>query len=430
MADQPCVSFSLRLSPPPLSPLARTKEQLPTRPRPLATLRLLKAHALARRHDELLRAVVQRWSAEVADKALRRESRLTLAARSPLHLAPFPRLSLPLALSASNFASLVPTTRHARPAWPTSTLATPTLGLPPSPLLLAVRPFSTSRHSRSRPFRPPPSFYDPSSPNSHPSHRAPRPGRLASLPDLHIFHLLPSYLRPSYHVLLRLLGLSGDQNADMANAQNSQYVELRNLAIREGDLMVRPLSLSLSPLSFERRADVGFLDDSLSARAQAKAFSASKQAYTAGDGASAHDLSVQGKEHQRNKDRYNDQAAAWIFNGAFGLLSLSLVLEPLGGRARREEGSADGLVLGPRAQRTTRCSRPGRSTCTACTSRRRSSTRSEPSRCVPRSARRLQSCSSTWLVRAREPVTSCRLEEDSLTRLDALPVGRAQQGHA
>lgn len=49
---------------------------------------------------------------------------------------------------------------------------------------------------------------------------------------------------------------------------------------------------------------------------QAKAFSASKQAYTAGDGASAHDLSVQGKEHQRNKDRYNDQAAAWIFNGA------------------------------------------------------------------------------------------------------------------
>lgn len=25
---------------------------------------------------------------------------------------------------------------------------------------------------------------------------------------------------------------------------------------------------------------------------------------------------MQGKEHQRNKDRYNDQAAAWIFNGA------------------------------------------------------------------------------------------------------------------
>ncbi|GAA5843134.1 hypothetical protein JCM9279_001871 [Rhodotorula babjevae] len=72
-------------------------------------------------------------------------------------------------------------------------------------------------------------------------------------------------------------------NMDMANAQNSQYVELRNLAIREGDLM-------------------------------AKAFSASKQAYTAGDGAAAHDLSAEGKEHQRNKDRYNDQAAAWIFN--------------------------------------------------------------------------------------------------------------------
>ncbi|GAA5891363.1 hypothetical protein JCM8208_002601 [Rhodotorula glutinis] len=242
------------------------------------------ARALARRHDELARAVVESWSAEVAGNALRRESRLTLAARSPSPFVLFPRLSSSsLAFPASTFAPLFPSTRPARLTWPTSTFPTSTLGLPPSPLLLSLRPFSTSRHSRSRPFRPPPSFYDPSSPNSHPSHRVPRPGRLASLPDLHIFHLLPSYLRPSYHVLLCLLGLSGDQNADMANAQNSQYVELRNLAIREGDLM-------------------------------AKAFSASKQAYTAGDGASAHDLSVQGKEHQRNKDRYNDQAAAWIFN--------------------------------------------------------------------------------------------------------------------
>jgi hypothetical protein len=30
-----------------------------------------------------------------------------------------------------------------------------------------------------------------------------------------------------------------EQNADMANAQNAHYVDLRNRAIREGDLMVR-----------------------------------------------------------------------------------------------------------------------------------------------------------------------------------------------
>ncbi|BGP50473.1 hypothetical protein JCM10450v2_006392 [Rhodotorula kratochvilovae] len=77
-------------------------------------------------------------------------------------------------------------------------------------------------------------------------------------------------------------GPATEQNQDMKNAQNVHYVELRNLAIREGDLM-------------------------------AKAFAASKQAYAAGDGGAAHDLSLEGKEHQRNKDRYNDEAAAWIY---------------------------------------------------------------------------------------------------------------------
>ncbi|KDE04323.1 hypothetical protein MVLG_05204 [Microbotryum lychnidis-dioicae p1A1 Lamole] len=72
-------------------------------------------------------------------------------------------------------------------------------------------------------------------------------------------------------------------NQDMANAQNSYYVDLRNKAIHEGDLMGR-------------------------------AFSASKQAYASGDGGRAHDLSVEGKEHQRLKEQYNDQAAQWIFN--------------------------------------------------------------------------------------------------------------------
>lgn len=35
----------------------------------------------------------------------------------------------------------------------------------------------------------------------------------------------------------------------------------------------------------------------------------------AGDGAKAHELSVQGKAHQRTQDQLDDQASAWIFNG-------------------------------------------------------------------------------------------------------------------
>lgn len=34
------------------------------------------------------------------------------------------------------------------------------------------------------------------------------------------------------------------KNQDMANAQNTYYVGLRNSAIREGDLMVSPLHLA------------------------------------------------------------------------------------------------------------------------------------------------------------------------------------------
>ncbi|KAM0754360.1 DUF1771-domain-containing protein [Meredithblackwellia eburnea MCA 4105] len=69
----------------------------------------------------------------------------------------------------------------------------------------------------------------------------------------------------------------------MANAQNADYVNLRNLAIKEGDLM-------------------------------GKAFNASKQAYSSGDGARAKQLSNEGHEHQRKKDDYNQQAANWIYN--------------------------------------------------------------------------------------------------------------------
>lgn len=47
---------------------------------------------------------------------------------------------------------------------------------------------------------------------------------------------------------------------------------------------------------------------------QGKAYSASKQAYSSGNGGRAHELSMEGKQHQANKDRLNLQAAEYIFN--------------------------------------------------------------------------------------------------------------------
>lgn len=70
----------------------------------------------------------------------------------------------------------------------------------------------------------------------------------------------------------------------MANADSPYYVNLRNQAINEGDLM-------------------------------GKAFSNSKIAYSSGDGARAKNLSTEGREHQRRKEDFNNQAMEWIFNG-------------------------------------------------------------------------------------------------------------------
>ena len=47
---------------------------------------------------------------------------------------------------------------------------------------------------------------------------------------------------------------------------------------------------------------------------QGKAFSASKQAFASGNGARAHELSAEGKQHQANKERLNLQAAQYIFD--------------------------------------------------------------------------------------------------------------------
>ncbi|GAA5963438.1 hypothetical protein JCM3765_003072 [Sporobolomyces pararoseus] len=168
------------------------------------------------------------------------------------------------------------------------------------------RQFSTTRIPfRRSPNDDPSSLFDPTSSFPAPSHRRtllpslptdPKPSTRSNPPrqqlKISIFHLLPAFLRPSYKTLLRINDdifvhlneeYAEQQNYDMSNAQNAHYVELRNKAIREGDLM-------------------------------AKSFSDSQKAYQSGDGNSAHNLSLQGKEHQRLKDMYNDQAAEWIFN--------------------------------------------------------------------------------------------------------------------
>ncbi|GAA6029128.1 hypothetical protein JCM8097_001613 [Rhodosporidiobolus ruineniae] len=167
--------------------------------------------------------------------------------------------------------------------------------------LASFRTFSSSALSPypRRPPRPTTPFYDPSTRFTYPSHLSsppppPKPPPTlvpppAALIPLTVFASLPASLRPSYRTILKLIGwdrlvagIEDRQNQDMANAQNSHYVELRNQAIREGDLM-------------------------------AKSFASSKQAYASGNGGAAHDLSQEGKQHQRNKDRYNAEAAEWIY---------------------------------------------------------------------------------------------------------------------
>lgn len=167
--------------------------------------------------------------------------------------------SLTLSVSASSSAlSLAPTfsAAYTTLSTPVDPRAVPRLP-PPSAGTSYFRSFSTSSLRLAAPFRPPPSFYDPTSPSyraapdkspttSSPSpspHLRPAIARNDPVPNLHIFHLLPSYLRPSYRALLRMIGLDPAvvevQNADMANAQNAHYVDLRNRAIQERDLMVR-----------------------------------------------------------------------------------------------------------------------------------------------------------------------------------------------
>ncbi|WVW79636.1 hypothetical protein I302_101605 [Kwoniella bestiolae CBS 10118] len=72
------------------------------------------------------------------------------------------------------------------------------------------------------------------------------------------------------------------QNQDQINATNARYTDLRDRARREGDEAHR-------------------------------CFAESQSAYQSGDGARAHELSQQGKSHQRKQDELDDEASAWIF---------------------------------------------------------------------------------------------------------------------
>ncbi|WWC90957.1 uncharacterized protein L201_005895 [Kwoniella dendrophila CBS 6074] len=73
------------------------------------------------------------------------------------------------------------------------------------------------------------------------------------------------------------------QNQDQINATNQRYTSLRHQARKEGDEAHR-------------------------------CFAESQQAYQSGDGARAHELSQQGKSHQRKQDELDDEASSWIFN--------------------------------------------------------------------------------------------------------------------
>jgi hypothetical protein len=54
----------------------------------------------------------------------------------------------------------------------------------------------------------------------------------------------------------------------------------------------------------------------------ARAFEQSHAAYARKDGAGAKELSNEGKAHQREMDRLNAEASAWIFRGEFCILFL------------------------------------------------------------------------------------------------------------
>jgi hypothetical protein len=60
--------------------------------------------------------------------------------------------------------------------------------------------------------------------------------------------------------------------------------------------------------------------------AMARAFEQSHAAYARKDGAAAKELSNEGKAHQREMERLNAEASAWIFSGEHQFFSFPLPL--------------------------------------------------------------------------------------------------------
>ncbi|KAH9022231.1 hypothetical protein EDB84DRAFT_1274693 [Lactarius hengduanensis] len=87
---------------------------------------------------------------------------------------------------------------------------------------------------------------------------------------------------PLHHPASPARPTDGRVDQNLVNQQNEYYVTLRARANREGDAMAR-------------------------------AFEESHAAYGHGDGGAAKELSNQGKTHQREMERLNAEASAWIF---------------------------------------------------------------------------------------------------------------------
>lgn len=62
-----------------------------------------------------------------------------------------------------------------------------------------------------------------------------------------------------------------------------------------------------------------------------------------GDGATAHELSQEGKRHQAEQDKLDDQASDWIFNGASSCSCFSTE-EPTDGSTENNRDSPPGTI--------------------------------------------------------------------------------------
>lgn len=114
---------------------------------------------------------------------------------------------------------------------------------------------------------------------------------------------------------------SPEHNADHASS-------LRQQAIQERHLMVRVLHKERDYSRGGETRSGTFAYHYCACALQGRAFAASKQAYAAGDGEEARNLSLVGKTHQQNRDQLNAEAAEWIFNGGSAVPRLFQLIGP------------------------------------------------------------------------------------------------------